>query len=59
MRRHIDVQDDWSWAYCRAPNAIDIAWGFNVPVRAPTRGHSFYGYSEKPPDVVAFYDTLG
>ena len=21
---------------------------FNVPVQAPTRGHSFYGYSEKP-----------
>ena len=22
---------------------------FNVPVQAPTRGHPFYGYSEKPP----------
>ena len=22
---------------------------FNVPVQAPTRGHPFYGYSDKPP----------
>ena len=32
---------------------------FNVPVQAPTRGHHFYGYSEKLPYLVAFYDTLG
>ena len=31
---------------------------FNVPVQATTRGHQ-YGYSEKPPDLVACYDTLG
>ena len=30
--------------YDRAPNAIDI----NVPIKAPTRGKPFYGYSEKP-----------
>ena len=33
---------------------------FNVPVQAPTRGQPFYTvYSEKPPHLVAFYDTLG
>ena len=33
---------------------------FNVPVQAPTRGHPFlHGYLEKPPHLVAFYDTLG
>ena len=32
---------------------------FNVPVQAPTRGHPFYGYYEKPPHLIAFYDTLG
>ena len=31
---------------------------FNVPVQAPTRGQ-IYGYSGKPPHLVAFYDTLG
>ena len=35
-----------------------FVWFFNVPVQAPTRGHP-YGYSEKPPHLVAFYDTLG
>ena len=29
----------------------------NVSVQAPTRGQ--YGYSEKQPNLVAFYDTLG
>ena len=32
---------------------------FNVPVQAPTRDRLFYGYSEKPSHLVAFYDTLG
>ena len=32
---------------------------FNVPVQPPTRGQPFYGYSEKPSHLVAFYDTLG
>ena len=32
---------------------------FNVPVQAPIRGQPFYGYSEKPSHLVAFYDTLG
>ena len=32
---------------------------FNVPVQAPTRGIFLYGYSEKPPHLVAFYDTPG
>ena len=32
---------------------------FNVPVQAPTRGQHLYGYSKKPPHLVAFYDTLG
>ena len=32
---------------------------FNVPVQAPTRDQPFYGHSEKPPHLVAFYDTLG
>ena len=32
---------------------------FNVPVQAPARGHPFYGYSEKPPHLVALNDTLG
>ena len=31
---------------------------FNVPVQALTRGQPFYGDSEKPPYIVAFYDTL-
>ena len=44
----------------RAPNAIDIVGFFNVPVLAPTRRPTFfYGFSEKPPHLVAFYDTLG
>ena len=30
---------------------------FNVPVKAPTT--FVYGYSEKTPHLVAFYDTLG
>ena len=30
-----------------------------MPVQAPTRGHSFYGYFEKPPNLVAFYDLHG
>ena len=33
--------------------------GFNVPVQAPILGHPFYGYSEKSPNLIAFYDTLG
>ena len=32
---------------------------FNVPVQVPTRGQPFYGYSEKLPHLVAFYDMLG
>ena len=34
---------------------------FNVLVQAQTQGHSFffYGYSEKLPHLVTFYDTLG
>ena len=33
---------------------------FNVPVQAPTLGQPFiYIFSEKPPHLVAFYDTLG
>ena len=32
---------------------------FKVPVQAPTRGQPFYGYFEKPPHLVAFYDMLG
>ena len=59
MWRQIDVQADWrrSWNYGRAPN--DFVGFFNVPVQAPPRGHVFYGYSEKPPHLVALYDTLG
>ena len=30
----------------------------NVPVIAPTRPPFLYGYSEKPPHLVTFYDTL-
>ena len=61
MWRHIDVQADWrSWAYGRAPNARDIfVRFFNVPVRTPTRSHPFYGKSEKPTHLVAFYNTVG
>ena len=33
-----------------APPPSRIKWSSpNVPVRAPTRGQPFYGYSEKPP----------
>ena len=32
---------------------------FNVPVQAPTRGLSSYGYSEKCPISVAFCNTHG
>ena len=35
---------------------------FVWPVQAPTRGHRFsflYDYTEKPPHLIAFYDTLG
>ena len=32
---------------------------FNVPVQALTRECPYYGYSEKPPHLVAFYDTHG
>ena len=41
------------------PHHRHFIWLFNVPVQAPTRGHPFYGYSEKPPHLVAFYDMLG
>ena len=30
-----------------------------MPVQAPTHGHLFYGYSEKPSHLVGFYDMLG
>ena len=36
-----------------------FVWFFNVPVQPPTRGHPFYGYSEKPSHLVAFYDNWG
>ena len=29
----------------------------DVPVKATTRGQPFYGYSKKPPHLVAFYDA--
>ena len=32
---------------------------FNVPVQALTQDHPYNDYSEKPPHLVAFYDTLG
>ena len=32
---------------------------FNVPVQAPTRGHPFYGYAEKPPHLVAVGERGG
>ena len=32
---------------------------FNVPVQVQTRGNSFNSHSEKPPHLVAFYNTLG
>ena len=32
---------------------------FNVPLQALTLVQPFYGYSEKPPHSVAFYDTHG
>ena len=32
---------------------------FNVPIQAPTRGHSFYSYSEKLPHLLTINVTLG
>ena len=57
----IDVQADRRSCTCgRAPNAIDISNGsLTSPVQAPKRDLPFYGYSEKPPHLVTFYDTLG
>ena len=45
--------------YLRSGSQRHFIGFFNVPVQVPTRGHPFYGYSEKPPHLVAFYDTLG
>ena len=63
MWRHIDVQADWrrSSTYGLAPNAIDISYVgfFNEPVQAQAQATLLYGFSEKPPHLVAFYDTLG
>ena len=34
-----------------------FVWFFNVPVQIPTQDHPVYVYSEKPPNLVAFYDA--
>ena len=58
MWRHVEyVQMRRSWTYVRAPNALDILEGSLAPVKAPTRDLPFYGFSEKPPILVAFYDA--
>ena len=63
MWRHIDVQADWrrSLTYGRAPNAIDISQGSLTCPSKHRHGANLFilGYSEKPPHLVAFYDTLG
>ena len=57
-----DVQADWrsSFTYGRVPNAIDISLGsLTCPSYIDTGPLFLYGYSEKSPHLVAFYDTLG
>ena len=61
MWRHIDVQADWrSCTYVWSPNAIDILQG-SLTCRSYTdKGPTFlFGDSDTPPNLVAFYDTLG
>ena len=49
-----------NWTYGRAPNAIDISYGsLTCPSYTDTGPPFLYGYSEKPPHLVAFSDTLG
>ena len=57
---HIYVQADWSesWTYDRASKAINIC---TFPLQARPSIDTvppFYGLSEKPPHLVASYDTL-
>ena len=65
QRRHICdgtyVQADWkSCTYGRAPNAIDISQSsLTCPSYTDTGPPFLYGDSDKPPHLVAFYDTLG
>ena len=57
-----DVQADWrkSCTYGRAPNAIDISQGsLRCPSYTDTGQPFLYGDSDKPPQIVAFYNTLG
>ena len=61
MWRHIDVQADRRrrWTYGRAPIANDISYG-SLTCPSKHRHEAFlYNYFEKPPHLVAFYDTLG
>ena len=55
-----DVQADWSCTYGRATNAIDISHGsLRCPSYSDTGPPFLYGDSDTPPELVAFYDTLG
>ena len=57
-----DVQAAWrrSCTYGRAPNAIDISQGsLTYPSYTDTGPPFLYGDSNTPPNLVAFYDTLG
>ena len=62
MWRYIDVQADWrrkldQWSGSQRHS--HFVGFFNVPVQASTRSSFLYGYSEKLPHLVAFYNTLG
>ena len=57
-----DVQAAWrrSCTYGRAPNAIDISQGsLTCPSYTDTGPPFLHGDSDTPPNLVAFYDTLG
>ena len=40
LKKKLDLQS--------GSHAIDFVEFFNMPIQAPTQGHPFYGYSEKP-----------
>ena len=62
MWRHIDVQADWRkiWPTVRLPMPLTFRRVLYRARPSTNTGPPFlYGYSEKPPHLVPFYDMLG
>ena len=70
MQRYLSYICDSTYIYAgRLKKRWDLRWGFNrhrhfvvffnVSVQAPTRGLSFYGYSDKLLHFSRIYDALG